>query len=359
MYVEEVEHDISNIYGGYTVAVNSGTSALLAALVGVGVRPGDKVIVPALTFAAPAFAVQQLGAEPVFADINTLTWNIDVNTIEHLIDDRTTAIIVVHLYGLPANMPLIMELAKKYNLRVIEDCAEAFMASIDGQYVGSFGHAGIFSFQKSKHVSCGNGGAAIFSNADYARRARRFAELGYSTLTATGSKGTRDVVQHPNFNRHYSMGFNFRLPELCAEALVYQLDVADHLVEQRTEAAAIFKQAVGTQLKGSDQYIPKGYEHTYWTYAFKLPQGVDREHQIAIYETFRKVYLHRGGDPFYAAWRVVSHEPHFKREGYHERYATRVALSVQPRLVCLNTGVKKEAAEKEAEILNFALRMTR
>ena len=355
-FVSEVEHKLSSIYGGYTVSVNSGTSALLTALAGVGVRPGDNVITPASTFAAPAFAVQQLGAAPSFADIDYNTWNVSVDTIEPLITSDTTAIIVVHLYGLPADMPSIMEMADYYELKVIEDCAEAFMASIDGSYVGTFGDAAIFSFEKSKHITCGSGGAVTFQRGDHARRGRKYSILGYSNLTAYGHKGTKDDVQHPDFNRHYTMGYNFRLPELCAAVLSAQLDKAEELVDMRRTAGEIFREVTDRHPRIVRQQIPRGFDHTYWTYAFGLPHsGTGRSTQVTMYELFREEFIKNGGDKFFAGWKVVPDEPHFSKAGYGVWDIPIKALSLQPRLVCLNTGVEKKYAEEQAEILDSIL----
>lgn len=365
-FVKEVEEHMANIHGGYAVSVNSGTSALQTALAGVGVRENDNVIVPASTFAAPAFAVQQMGAIPVFADVDRHTWNVSAETIEPLITDRTTAIIVVHLYGLPANMPEIMELARHYELKVIEDCAEAFMASIDGRYVGSFGDAAIFSFEKSKHLTCGSGGCAIFQREDHARRGRKFSILGYSNLTATGSRGTKDDVQHPDFNRHYTMGYNFRLPELCAAVLVPQLERAEEVVDVRVRTGNKFKDVIdritSTALMNDKyktgverQYIRYGYKHTYWTYAFMLPQFGGRETQVKQYSLFRHIFTSFGGHKFFAGWRAVPDEPYFRKQGYGIWDMPMNSLVIQPRLVCLSTGLDDKEADEQAEILHESL----
>jgi perosamine synthetase len=365
-FVAEVERKMSDIYGGYTVSVNSGTSALLTALAGVGVRKGDEVIVPASTFQAPAFAVEQIGARPVFADINPATWNVDVHTIEPLITEKTTAIIVVHLYGLPASMPEIREMADYYEIKVIEDCAEAFMAGINGQYVGSFGDAAIFSFEKSKHLTCGSGGATIFKRDDHARRGRKYSILGYSNLTATGHKGTKDDVQHPDFNRHYTMGYNFRLPELCAAVLSSQLDIAEELVDMRVRTGNKFAEKIDRIVSTAivnDKYrrgvhrqlILPGYDHTYWTFAFTLPHVGGRGMQHEQYEKFRAMFLGQGGHKFFAGWKTGPEEPHFQKQGHHAFNLPLNSMNLQPRLICMNTGLTDDEADEQAEILHETL----
>jgi len=343
-YVKEVESYLANIYGGHAVAVNSGTSALQTALAGVGVRAGDVVITPAYTFAAPAYAVLQMGGVPTFADIDPLTWNVCPETIEPLITDKTTAIVVVHLYGLPADMRSIMELADYYNLKVIEDCAEAFMASIDGRYVGSFGDAAIFSFEKSKHITCGNGGAVVFRNPYDALKGRKFSCLGYTC------RHTKEDLQHPEANRHYVMGYNFKMPELCAAVLVPQLEDAESLVDMRIQAGKKFAEVVDLYPTLNRQMVFPGIEHSYWTFAFALTSAFGGS-QSAVYEEFRERFLANGGDTFYAGWKPVPNEPFFAAQGYSVWDLPMRAMALQPRLVCMNTGYDEKEADRQAEIL--------
>jgi dTDP-4-amino-4,6-dideoxygalactose transaminase len=146
----------------HCIAVNSGTSALVTALMALGLGVGDEVIVPSFTFAATANAVSLVGAVPVFVDINLKTYNIEPEQIVKSITKKTRAIQVVHLYGLPADMRKILEIAKKYNLLVIEDAAQAHLAKIDGKPVGTFGDAAAFSFYPTKNMTSAEGGMVVF-----------------------------------------------------------------------------------------------------------------------------------------------------------------------------------------------------
>jgi dTDP-4-amino-4,6-dideoxygalactose transaminase len=150
------------------VAVNSGTSALHLALLSLGIGAGDEVIVPSFTFAATANSVALTGAKPVFVDIDPLTYNINPALIEAAITQRTKAIQVVHLYGLPADMLTIIAIAKKHNLLIIEDAAQAHLAEINGQPVGTFGDAAAFSFYPTKNMTSGEGGMTVLRNSDQA-----------------------------------------------------------------------------------------------------------------------------------------------------------------------------------------------
>src|SRR3989338_5745104 len=141
----------------YGIAHCNGTATMHSCLAAAGVKPGDEVIVPPLTAAATAFCVLHQGAIPVFADIDEKTFNIDPKSIEEKITPLTKAIIPVHLYGLMADMDLIMEIARKHHLTVIEDSAECFLATYHGKLCGTIGHAASFSFQASKHLTCGDG----------------------------------------------------------------------------------------------------------------------------------------------------------------------------------------------------------
>ena len=350
----------------YAIGVNSGTSALTTALHAVGVREDDEVIMPIFTFSAPAFAILHLGATPVFANVDKCTWNITPEYIEPLITSKTKAIIVVHLYGLPANMPAIMELAYKYNLKVIEDCAECFYGSyyIDEDtytnfwLVGTKGDMSIFSFERSKHITSGSGGMIITNNEEYALNARRFSVLGYSTVGADviNYNTSKDIIQHPDFARHYHMGYNFRLPELCAAVALGQLDVMKNdndVYMRRKDTAKLYNDVVKDFLYHiTPQLVEEGYWHSYWTYVFSLKEATV---QIGAWEAFRKIFKEKGGHDFYAAWRLVPDEPFFKKLGYiiHDYFYKKL----QQSLVCLKTNfADMEYAKQQADILHETLK---
>ena len=160
------------------VAVNSGTSALHVALLSLGIGKGDEVIVPSFTFAATANSVALTGATPVFVDIDPITFCIDPIEIIRAITPKTKAIQVVHLYGLAADMSAIMKIAKKHKLLVIEDAAQAHLASIDAKPVGTFGDAAAFSFYPTKNMTSGEGGMIVFKDTASARTARLYRNQG-------------------------------------------------------------------------------------------------------------------------------------------------------------------------------------
>jgi len=162
----------------YGVSCNNGTSALHLALAGLGVGPGDEVIVPTLTYVATANAVRYCGAEPVFVDSEQRTMALDVNQIERCITKRSVGIIAVHLYGHPADMDAVMEVARKHDLFVVEDAAEAHGALYRGRKVGSLGDAATFSFYGNKILTTGEGGMVVTSDKRLSDRLREWSPVG-------------------------------------------------------------------------------------------------------------------------------------------------------------------------------------
>ena len=158
--VDELERTLCSMTGAkYAVAVNSGTSALHCACIAAGIGPGDEVITTAFTFVATTESIEIVGATPVFCDINPDTFNIDADKIEDLITPHTKAIMPVHLYGQPCDMDKIMDIAKRHNLYVIEDCCQAIGALYKGKMVGTFGDIGCYSFYPTKNLGgMGDGG---------------------------------------------------------------------------------------------------------------------------------------------------------------------------------------------------------
>jgi len=210
----------------YTVTVCNGTVALRIALYAAGVGPGDEVIIPSYTFVATATAVIESNAIPVFADMEEDTFNISPESIEQHITEKTKAIIPVHFAGAPANMDRVMEIAKKYNLAVIEDAAQAQGSSWDGRRIGSFGDAGTFSFQLSKNMTAGEGGAIVTDKDNIEEKVRSFHNCGRKVGSA--------------WYYHYDIGGNYRLSEFQAAVLMAQLErEEDNLRLRRKNAAAL------------------------------------------------------------------------------------------------------------------------
>jgi len=202
----------------YAIAVTNATAALHLACVAAGLGPGDEAIVPALTFVATANAVRYTGATPVFADIVGEQYlNISCHSIEKAITRRTRAILVMHYGGYACDMPSIMELAQKHNLKVIEDAAHAVGSELDGRKLGTWGDAGCFSFFSNKNMTTGEGGMIVTNNDEYSQRLCLLRSHGMTTLTWDRHKGhawSYDVVD---------LGYNYRIDEIRAALGTVQL----------------------------------------------------------------------------------------------------------------------------------------
>ncbi len=341
---------------GYAISFINGTATMHAALAAMGIGPGDEVIVPPLTMAATSMAVLHAGAVPVFADIDPDTWNIDPRSIERCITPRTRAIIPVAIYGLAPDLDSILTIAGRHGLRVLEDDAQCFLGYIGGKIVGTLGDAASFSFQNSKHMTSGEGGMIITSNAELAGNIRRFANLGYAAVTAEpgGSKISRDTIQSPTYKRHVSVGWNYRLPELCAAVALAQLEKLEEFVESRIAVARLYESAIEGCSWLKPQPVPAGYRHSYWTYALHLQQDTDR-----TWSTFRAKFLEFGGDHFYGAWMLTYLEPPFENVRFSPNQPQEfqsglcpVAERIQPCLVQLKTNyLNMGRARQQAQAL--------
>ncbi len=213
----------------HAVGVSSGTEALALALRALGVGPGDEVIVPALSFAGSAQCVLACGAVPRFADVDPVSRCLDPAAAEEAVGPRTAALLPVHLFGFPADMPALMALARRRGLVVVEDCAQAHGASLDGRRLGSFGHAAAFSFYPTKNLGCiGDGGAVTTNDAGLASRLRALRNYGFD--------GAERVSR--------GLGFNARLDTIQAAILSALLPRCDAGNRERRAIAATYTRAL-------------------------------------------------------------------------------------------------------------------
>ncbi len=232
--VQNFEKEAADYLGAkHAVGCASGTDALHLALAANGISAGDEVITTAFTFIATAEAICYVGAKPVFVDIDAKTFNIDPTLIEAAITKNTKAIIPVHIFGQPANMPAIMEIAKKHNLKVIEDCAQSFGAKVGDTTTGAFAEAGCHSFFPSKNLGCFGDGGLVTTNDDDI----------HTQLIA--------LRNHGSFERyhHHVIGFNSRLDEIQAAILRVKLKRIDEFNAGRYRVA----QKYSTELHESIQ----------------------------------------------------------------------------------------------------------
>lgn len=249
----------------YAVAVNSGTSALHVALAALGIKAGDEVITPTFTMIATANAVSYTGATPILVDADPTTWNLDVKKIEAKITPKTKAIIAVHVYGLPCDMAAIQQLARRYNLWVIEDAAEAQGAEYRGYRVGSIGDVAAFSLYANKTVMTGEGGMLTTNSSTIAERARSLREHAIDT--------------HHHFWHRY-LGFGYRMTNLQAALGLAQTERFEKLLKSRTNNAQRYMEL----LSGIDGLAfpvePQGTKNVYWMFGLLIDKrrfGMSRD----------------------------------------------------------------------------------
>lgn len=241
----------------YGIAVSNGTTALHLAVNAAGIQPGDEVLVSASTNIATALCVAHNNAVPVPVDSENVTWNLNLDLIEGLITSKTRAIIPVHLYGHPVDMDRLMEIARKHQLIVIEDAAEAHGALVRGRKVGRFGDMACYSFYANKIITTGEGGMVVTNDEKLAERLRLLRNLGFTT---------------PRF-RHEVLGYNFRMTGYQAAMGVAQLSKIERIIEEKRRIAHTYNRYLsdipGLQLPAELDWA----RNVYWMYALTVKPG--------------------------------------------------------------------------------------
>lgn len=239
----------------YGIALNTGTSALHLALLAAGIGAGDEVITTPFTFVATVAAICYTGATPVFVDIDPISYTIDVTQIEQAITEKTKAILPVHLYGQPADMQPIVEIARRHGLTVIEDAAQAHRAEYKGQRVGSIGDIGCFSFYPGKNLGAyGEGGGIVTSNPEYARKIKML----------------RDWGQEKRYH-HVIKGYNYRMDGIQGAILRIKLRYLDRWTEARRTHAAQYDELLADSGVKTPTVMPYSH-HVYHIYAVRTNQ---------------------------------------------------------------------------------------
>jgi dTDP-4-amino-4,6-dideoxygalactose transaminase len=261
--VEEFEKKWSVFTGAkYSIAVTSCTSALHLSLVALGIKAGDEVIVPAFTWISTANVVEHVGAKLVFCDIDINTFNIDVAQIESKITKYTKAIMPVHLFGLAADMSFINNIAKKYNLKVVEDAACGFGSRYHKQHVGTFGNTGCFSFHPRKAITTGEGGMITTNDKILAEKLRCLRDHGAVMSDLQRHQGSKPYL----LADHQEAGFNQRMTDLQAALGSAQMDRAQDIVLQRQHLAERYDQMLGNLDWLQTPIKIKDYVHGYQSY---------------------------------------------------------------------------------------------
>ncbi|MBV9700194.1 MAG: DegT/DnrJ/EryC1/StrS family aminotransferase [Candidatus Eremiobacteraeota bacterium] len=261
-FVRRLESGFAQMLGvKHAYACASGTAAIHCALAALDPEPGDEIVTSPITDMGALAPILYQGAIPVFADVDPLTCNITAATIAERIGPRTKAIIVTHLFGNPCDLHEIVSLAKKHGVALIEDCAQAFLASYDGSFVGTIGRIGCFSLQQGKHITTGEGGIVVTNDDALARRIYLFINKawGYGE-------------PHPD---HYFLAPNYRMSELCGSVGAAQLAKLPTAVARRRMLAEL----LDAKLRGIEGLMPPVVAgravHSYWKYAVRLTEPLD------------------------------------------------------------------------------------
>jgi dTDP-4-amino-4,6-dideoxygalactose transaminase len=307
--VAEFEQAFARYVGApHAVATSSGSAALHVALQALGVGAGDRVVTTPFSFGATSHAVLHVGAQPVFADVDPATGNLDPDAAEPLLRrGGIRAILIVHLYGLPADAPAFADLAQRYGAFLIEDCAQAHGAAVGGRRVGTFGDAAVFSFYPTKNMTTGEGGMLLVRDPGVARRAR--------------------LLVDPRGEEEYAyevVGYNFRMTEMAAAMGLVQLRHLDARNAVRRANARRLSEGLADLGWLRVPTEPPGYHHVYHQYTVQVPGARDAlARHLAAAGVGTQVYYPR----------LIPDTPAYRRRGFggtfpQARRLTREVLSL-------------------------------
>lgn len=269
-FISQFEANFSSYIGcTYGIAVSNGSAALDIAIRALKIGAGDEVIMPAFTIISPAQSVVTAGATPVLVDSDPLTWNMDVAQIEAKITPRTKAILVVHIYGLPVDMDPVLAIAKKHNLKVIEDAAEMHGQTYNGKMCGNLADISIFSFYPNKHITTGEGGMLLTNDQELAERCKKL----------------RNLCFEPNGPRfiHYELGWNYRMTNLQAALGLAQLERIAEFIGIKRKMGALYQKELafltekGYQLPLMETSYAK---NIYWVFGLVAPNQQTKEDMV-------------------------------------------------------------------------------
>jgi len=241
----------------YACSVSSGTAGLHLAMIAAGMQQGDEVITSPFSFIASANCILYVGAKPIFVDIDPLTYNMDPKKIEKVINKKTKAILVVHIFGQSADMSSIKKIAKKYNLKIIEDACESICASHKDTRVGTFGESAVFAFYPNKQMTTGEGGMVVTNS-----------KQTYRLINSLRNQGRSDNMQWLD---HQRLGYNYRMNEISAAIGITQLKKLDYMISERRKIANLYSK----YLKEYAELIqtPHTHElnnHSWFVYVVKI-----------------------------------------------------------------------------------------
>jgi perosamine synthetase len=269
--VKEFEEKCANYLDvKYAIAVNNCTAALHLALLSIGIKKGDEVLVADFTFPATGHSVLYCGAKPVFIDVDPKTYNIDPEFIEEKITDKTKAIIPVHTFGQPAEMEKIIKITKNYNLKVIEDAACAFGAKYKDKHAGTVGDVGCFSFHARKGITTGEGGMVVTGDKTMAEKIRYLSVFG---MTSAWDREKSDKFIIPEFTE---TGYNYKMSDITAAVGVAQLRKLDRIIERKRELAKYWDEKLEDMELIRHPHVSENVKHIYQSYVSIVDKRINR-----------------------------------------------------------------------------------
>ncbi len=322
----------------YGIAVSSGTAALDIAIKSLGIDVNDEVIMPTFTIISCITQIIRAGAKPVFIDSNPITWNMNVKQIEAKITKMTKAIMIVHIYGLPVDMQLIMNLAKKYKLKIIEDAAQMHGQTYKGKMCGSFGDISTFSFYPNKHITSGEGGMIVTNNKKLAEKCRSYRNLCFQA--------------HKRFV-HEELGWNYRITNMQAAVGLAQLENLDKHIQRKREIGKLYNKYL-KEIKTIQLPLPKtNYaENIYWVYGIVLKNEI----KLTVDEVIAKLKAEKiGTRPFFYP---MHKQPVFNKQNMflNEKYPVAENLAKKGFYIPSGLGITNEQIKTVSQILRKILK---
>lgn len=338
-FVHRFEKEFSTYIGRkYGIAVANGSAALDVAVQALKLGPGDEVIMPAFTIISPAASLVRQGAVPVLVDSDPLTWNMDISQVEQKITKKTKAILVVHIYGLPVEMEPVLDIAKKYDLKIIEDAAEMHGQTCNGKKCGSFGDISIFSFYPNKHITTGEGGMVLTDDTMLAERCASLRNLCF--------------IPEKRFV-HHELGWNYRMTNLQAALGVAQLEQIEKHISRKRAIGKLYSQLL-KDLDCIDLPLEKTSfaENIYWVFGLLLNEKAKLTNEEVIAELAKSKI---GTRPFFYPMHL---QPVFRKMGLfdNESYPVAEKLYKHGFYIPSGLGLKDEEINVVAEKLHKLLK---
>ena len=281
-----------------------------------------------------------MGAKVIFADVKYNTHNIDPAEVEKKITKKTKAIISVSYHGLPCDIDELCAIGKKYNIPIIEDNAQTHLGEYKNRLVGKDADFSMFSLERTKHISCHEGGIILTNSEEMATKARKFGGGGFKNLTADKSKLAAIIpseFQSPDFKRHDELGLNYRISEFCAAVALAQFEKVEEKVKLRRQIADLYINLFKKFDNFEFQQVPEGYKHSYFTFCVKSPFE-----KLEDWKSFYNFHASNGGDDFYAMMSTVYEETIMKKNKDYDKWKNSCPITekIQPRCMLFKTNYR-------------------